>query len=251
MSIVNGDLLVETEVYANMAIEQERHWWFRARSEILSQLIEQIGLGTGARILEIGCGTGANLKMLAKFGEVSAIENDEYARELATETTGIQVIEGELPGGLENLKDKFDLICLFDVLEHVERDAEALSRVKQLLSADGCIIITVPAYQWLFGRHDLEHHHYRRYIKRDIGALSSKAGLEVSKTGYFNTLLFPLVVLVRITDKGRSGGRSTGSAIPANVINELFYQIFRLEKIILQYITFPFGASIYSVLKDE
>ena len=240
---------MEIEVYERMAAEQEKHWWFRARREILSFLLKQLEPGDNARILEIGCGTGGNLRMLTTFGDVSAVEKDKNAREFARELTGINVLEGELPGALKEFDSKFDLICLFDVLEHIDEDIEAMVRVKELLSNEGSIIMTVPAYQWLYGTHDREHHHFRRYIKSDIAQLSSKAGLEVSKISYFNTLLFPIVVLARMVDKFRDHDRSIGSAVPMGIINELLYQVFRLEKILLKYTVLPYGASIYSVLK--
>ena len=240
---------MEIEVYERMAAEQENHWWFRARREILSLLVKQLEPGDNARILEIGCGTGGNLRMLAGFGDVSAVEKDKSAREFARELTGINVLEGELPGALEKFEDKFDLICLFDVLEHVDEDIEALVRVKELLSNEGSIIMTMPAYQWLYGNHDREHHHFRRYNQRDIALLSAKTGLKISVISYFNTLLFPIILLARIVDKFRGHGRSTGSAVPVNIINEFLYQVFRLEKILLKYTVLPYGASIYSVLK--
>ena len=117
------------EAFEQMLETQDRHWWFRGKRRILGKIIEKMVFsGSPCDILEVGCGTGSNLPMLVRFGNVTALELDDYAREHIPPIQGVSIAKGWLPDGLEAVRGKqFDLICLFDVLEHIERDGEALA----------------------------------------------------------------------------------------------------------------------------
>ena len=112
------------DIYHDMAKQQETHWWFKARREILHTILKKYIPTKRADILEIGCGTGGNLLMLKKFGRVSAMEMDKFASDYASKTTGIAVKKGWLPDNIPFQK-KFDVICMFDVLEHIIQQAGA------------------------------------------------------------------------------------------------------------------------------
>lgn len=242
---------METQAYHNMASEQESHWWFMARREIISSVIASIGLTKKSKIIEIGCGTGGNLQMLEKYGQVEASEKNDFSRAYAQKTTGIKVREGSLPDNIDNLEGEFDLICLLDVLEHIDQDLQALLAVKKLLKKNGSLLITVPAYKWLYSAHDKSHHHFRRYSKQDIVEKSIRAKLIVERIGHFNCLLFPLLIMLRITDKISSSHKSRGNNTPSPIINIILYNIFRMEKSILKYTNLPFGSSLVAILKKE
>ena len=183
-------------IYQKMAHEQETHWWFKARREIISSVVATMGLTKNSRILEIGCGPGGSLKMLEKFGRIEAVEKDDFSRAYAQYSTGVKVVKGSLPDDIANIEKKFDLVCLFDVPEHIEQDIQALAAVRKLLKDNGCALITVPAYQWLYGQHDKCHHHFRRYSKLALLEKSKYAILFTKRIGYFNCLLFPFLVFV-------------------------------------------------------
>jgi SAM-dependent methyltransferase len=236
------------DLYREMAETQHRHWWFRARREILERAIAGLQLPEGAQVLEIGAGTGGNLAMLARFGRVSAVENDAFARRHASQVTGISVYDGCLPDALPFGDGAFDLVCLFDVLEHVEDDAAALQRVRRLLKPGGRALVTVPAYQWLYAAHDRAHHHFRRYTARQVCRKARAAGLRVAKSGYFNTLLFPLIALRRLQQivTGRHDGHD--AAVPNRVLNGILYAIFSAERHVVPLRLFPYGTSVLAVL---
>ncbi|MEO6216041.1 MAG: class I SAM-dependent methyltransferase [Sphingomonas sp.] len=235
-------------VYDRMAAHDSTHWWYRARRDILADYLAREGnLPANARILEIGCGTGHNLPMLAAFGSVEAIEIDPAAREIASARLGSPVGAAPLPelSGVE--RDAYDLIAVLDVVEHIEDDVAALKAMATCLKPGGKILITVPAHQWMWSAHDVVNHHHRRYSKKTLLAAIRAAGLKPAKLGYFNSLLFPLAAAARI------GGRLTGrddsdDSPPPKIVNALFEAIFRLERHLVGRVPLSPGLSIITLV---
>lgn len=239
---------MEADVFREMAAVQSLHWWFVARSRILASVIRKLSLPPGAEILEIGCGTGGNLAMLSKFGHLSAMEYDNDARDFAASIAVCPVAAGGLPEPVPFEDGQFDLVCLLDVLEHIDDDDAALSRAARLLSPSGRLLVTVPAYAWLWSAHDQAHHHRRRYTAKLLRQKAQNANLVVNKLGYFNSLLFPAIAVARIIGKffGKSG--SSDAAMPTPLTNRLLMNIFSIEHHIIPTMAFPFGTSILAVL---
>jgi len=237
--------------YLEMAKTESRHWWFMGRRTILATLIERLVLPQNSQILEVGCGTGGNLQMLKKFGEVCALEMDANARAIATNRTNnlYDIRPGYCPDGLPFNDQCFSLICMFDVLEHIEQDTETLVALKQLLTKNGRILLTVPAYQWLSGPHDEFLHHKRRYSANQLRKKIVTAGLNPVKISYFNTILFPLAVIVRLKDKLLGNPSATGTSVPPVPINNLFRILFSAERFLLKRFNLPFGVSLLCVLE--
>lgn len=235
--------------YEEMARTQETHWWFVARREILEALIRKFSpTKTQKNILEIGAGTGANLEMLSTLGKVTAVEPNEVARKNISEkfSEKITLINGKIPGELNLQNQKFDVICLFDVLEHIEDDKAALREIKKILERDGRIILTVPAFQFMWSNHDKNLHHFRRYSKKDLCNLIKSCGLEVVEISYFNFFLFPIAFLARILTK-----KSTAKK-PNYFLNKLFREVFLCEKSFLEKgFVFPFGLSLFAILENR
>jgi SAM-dependent methyltransferase len=170
--------------------------------------------------------------MLKKYGNVSAMELDEFAAEYAAHTTDVDVRRGWLPDNIP-YNEKFDLICMFDVLEHIQDDKKALTKIAGLLKPAGTLIITVPAYSWLYGAHDKILHHFRRYSKNTLNETINYSDLKVLKSSYFNTLLFPLIILARLTDMLKNSDESIGYSTPNSIVNHLFYRVFSIETILV------------------
>ncbi len=241
---------MDAEIYQELARVQDTHWWFVARREIVAAVVGRLELPavSSARILEIGCGCGGNLGMLRHFGRTCGIELDEFARRHAAACTGIEILPGSLPGPLPVRPGSFDLVCLLDVLEHVEDDAAALAAAAALVRPGGHLLLTVPAYAWLFGAHDRSHHHFRRYTAGRLASLARSCGLTVRRAGYFNTLLFPLAAAVRLADRFLGNGTSTGTALPSPAINRVLQAIFTAEAPLVSRAFLPFGTSVIAVL---
>jgi SAM-dependent methyltransferase len=242
---------MERAVFDRMAEHDQVHWWYVARRKILADLIaREADLPEGARILEIGCGTGHNFEMLKGFGRLDALEVDGEARALASKRLGHAVGDAPLPE-LSGVPDRtYHLIALLDVLEHVDGDEAALRSIAGKLAPDGRILVTVPAYQWMWSAHDLAHHHKRRYSKRGLRRVAEAAGLRVRDIGYFNSLLFPLAAMVRIAGK-IAGKSSSDDTLPPRPLNALFERIFGLERHIVGRVQLPAGVSLFALLSTR
>jgi SAM-dependent methyltransferase len=231
-----------------MAAHDSTHWWYRARRDILADyLTREAKLPQDGRILEIGCGTGHNLPMLAQFGTVEAIEIDPAAREIASERLGRPISAAPLPmlPGIE--RGAYDLIAVLDVVEHIEDDVAALRAMAACLKPGGKILVTVPAHRWMWSAHDVVNHHHRRYSKATLAKAISDAGLRSNGLRYFNSLLFPLAAAARVA--GRMTGRDdSDDSPPPPVLNRLFEAIFRFERHLVGRVPLSPGVSIVTLL---
>ena len=230
-----------------MAAHDSTHWWYRALRDILADYLQRFGrLPERARILEIGCGTGHNLPMLAQFGAVEAIEIDPAAREIASERLGKPVGAAPLPGlpGVE--RGSYDLIAVLDVVEHIQDDVAALGAMRERLAPGGKILITVPAHPWMWSAHDVVNHHHRRYTKSMLREALTAAGLRPERLGYFNSLLFPLAAGARLLGRLTKREDSDDSP-PPPMVNALFERIFRLERHMVGRVPMAPGVSIVTL----
>ncbi|HEX8486055.1 class I SAM-dependent methyltransferase [Sphingomonas sp.] len=238
-------------VHQRMAEHDSTHWWYRARRDILRDYLTRYGgLPEQARILEIGCGTGHNLGMLAAFGTVEAIEIDEGSRTIAAGRLGRAVGDAPLPALPGVSRGAYDLVAVLDVVEHIEDDVAALAAMKTLLKPGGKILIAVPAHAWLWSAHDVVNHHHRRYSKKTLAAAIHAAGLRPEKLRWFNSLLFPLAAAARIA--GRLAGRDdSDDSPPPGPVNALFERIFRLERHLVGRVPMTPGVSLVTLAVAE
>jgi len=242
---------MRADAYLEMARIQHAHWWFTARREILRARIAALGLPPGARLLEIGSGTGGNLGMLSEFGSVVGLEMSaeaiRFAARLPEVRAGrVKLVEGRCPEALDAIQGSFDLICLFDVLEHIESDSTVLRDLSRLLAPGGRIMVTVPACPSLWSEHDVKLHHFRRYTKDSLNAAFGQAGLDVSRVSHFNTLLFPLAIAERIACKVR-GRPSSANEVPSAPVNAALRRVFAAERHLLGPVNLPFGLSLLAL----
>ena len=239
---------MDRAVYDRMGEAEAEHWWFVGRRAVLDALVQRhCALPDDPRVLEAGCGTGGNLAMLSSYGRLEAFEYDADARAVASAKGGINVEPGALPDEISVPDDAFDLIALFDVLEHIEQDVASLASLGKKLAPRGRLLISVPAMPWLWSHHDVAHHHFRRYTKRALRDAISSAGLSTQSIGYFNTLLFPAAVAQRVVQK-ITGSQAPADAIPAPWLNRLLGGVFRAERHFIGRVSMPFGLSLYAVV---
>lgn len=239
---------MERAVYDRMDELEANHWWFAARRDIIRAIIQRlIPLTNEARILEAGCGTGGNLAMLAEYGRLDAFEYDEAAREASERKSGLEIPFGALPDQIPFGDTTYDLIGLFDVLEHIEDDQPALEALGNRLTPNGRILVTVPAFPWLWSKHDERHHHFRRYTKASLSKVAKAAGLNVERSFYFNGFLFPVAVAARGV-KAILRRDIPDDALPSPFMNKALYRVFATERHLIGRIPMLAGLSLGSIL---
>lgn len=240
---------MERQVYDRMAELDERHWWYRARRQVLLALINRcVRPPANAQVLEIGCGTGHNLDMLSAFGSVEAIEVDPAARAMAEKRLGRPIGNAPLPDlpGVEN--QRFDMVGAFDVVEHIEDDQAALAGIARVLKPGGRFVMTVPAHPWMWSAHDVVNHHHRRYTKSGLTDLFAASPLKLERVGYLNSLLFPVAIAARAAGKlrGKDDGDDT---LPPAPLNTALEAVFAQEARLIGRVPLPPGLSLWAVAK--
>jgi SAM-dependent methyltransferase len=231
---------------------EDRHWWFRGRRRVLNQVVSRLGLPVSSRILDAGCGSGRNMVELARYGKVTGIELSEVALATAREREVGEVVDGSVMD-MPFAEDSFDLAVCLDVIEHLEDDRGALRELRRVVVPGGMLLVTVPAYQWLWSSHDTVHHHYRRYRRSTLLRAAREAGWWGERSTYFNSLLLPVAVMVRSLERVRSrGGQSSPDLwVPPAPVNRLLQQPMNLEAAIIGGAgrSIPAGLSLLALLR--
>lgn len=224
----------------------EEHWWWRAREAMVLDLLERLGAkGDLGHILDVGCGDGLFFDRLRDYGEPEGVEVDARTLSDVGRRSGrIHVCPFDStfePG------HRFGLILMLDVIEHLDDDRSALTHAARLLRPGGWLLVTVPAFSWLWTQHDEWNHHRRRYTKSSLERVAEDAGFEVAESFYFFHWLVPLKLLVRVIEtftRSRSGPPS----VPSRPANSLCLTLSSVENRLFAKLRLPFGSSIAVVL---
>jgi SAM-dependent methyltransferase len=230
---------------------EDRHWWYRGRRRVLENVIAELDLASGAEVLDAGCGSGRNMVELSRLGSVTGVELSDTSVALARERGYGEVIAGsvlEMP--FED--DRFDLAVSFDVIEHLEDDLAALRELRRTVRPGGALLLTVPAYQWLWSAHDEINHHHRRYTRASLQLVAERAGWRQTRTTYFNSLLLPVAILLRVLE--RFDTKTTESSldlwVPPTPVNWLLERPLALEAAMIgRGGRIPAGLSLLAVFR--
>ncbi len=230
---------------------EDRHWWYRGRRTVIEGVVDGLRLPARARILDAGCGSGRNMLELARHGTVTGVELSETSVALARGRRAGEVVAGsvlEMPFPA----DSFDLAVSLDVIEHLEDDLAALRELRRTVAPGGSLLVTVPAYQWLWSGHDEINHHHRRYTRRSLQRVAEQAGWDQVRTTYFNSLLLPMAIVLRVLD--RFSRKTTESSldlwIPPGPVNWLLERPLALESaLIARGGRIPAGLSLLAVFR--
>jgi SAM-dependent methyltransferase len=230
---------------------EDRHWWYRGRRTVLEGVIAGMRLPARARILDAGCGSGRNMLELARHGTVTGIEVSETSVCLARAREVGEVVAGsvlEMPFAA----DSFDLAVTLDVIEHLEDDLGALRELRRTVAPGGSLLVTVPAYPWLWSGHDEINHHHRRYTRNSLQRVAEQAGWEQVRTTHFNSLLLPAAIILRVLD--RLSTKTTESSldlwVPPAPLNWLLERPLAFEAaLITRGGRIPAGLSLLAVFR--
>lgn len=239
---------MERVEYHRMAMLEATMWWYRALHAGLQQRIEDTGLPPGARLLDAGCGTGGLLARLSGMPlrlELNGLEYDAEAAALTRDKTGLAVQVGSV-NALPYRETAFDIVVSADVLSHAGVDeAAALAEFLRCLKPGGRLLLNLPAYQWMASAHDVHVHNVRRYTAGQARRMVAAAGFTTVSGGYWNSLLFPLMLLHRLLSRGSAEGGSDVKAYPGWQ-DRLFFAVTALERRLARVgLRFPFGGSIW------
>lgn len=247
------------DIYELTYQAEEDHFWYVGRREVIVTWLEaslaSAGLPTsGLRLLDYGCGTGINLLHFARFGEAVGMDAAPEAIACCRRRGLNNVIQLESIDQLEHAADRlgrFDVITMLDVLEHVPDEVATLRHLKTLLKPNGQLLLTVPAYDWLWSGEDDVSQHLRRYTSDSLARVLSAAGYEPVRSSYFNTLLLPLQATVALSHRlmrDRREPKSLVEPLPP-LLNDVLARVVKLESRVLRSRTFPFGASLICTVR--
>lgn len=243
---------MDRDAFSLMASHEEHHWWFVGRRAVIDALLDRLPLAAGSEVLEAGCGTGGNFFMLERRGKVSAFEPSVIARDIASrkrEHAPVVVVDGELPDRLPFEAGSFDLVVALDVLEHIERDQDALISLVSMAKPGGYILVTVPAHPVLWGEHDRRLHHVRRYRRRELKRICGATGCDLQLFTAFNTILAPIAVTLRLLERIAPISFGNQERMPPVLINRVLGWLFALEGWIVRRMPLRFGVSYAVILR--
>ncbi|MGH1338222.1 MAG: class I SAM-dependent methyltransferase [Aureispira sp.] len=245
---------------------EREHWWFKARLDILERLLENEILSqhqdkSTVKILNAGVATGATSLMLEKYAETVSLEYDKDCCVMLKELVGIEAVNASLTA-LPFEDNSFDLVCAFDVIEHIEDHETALAEINRVLKPNGQVFVTVPAFEFLWSSHDDINHHKRRYTAKNLASVVKGQQFDIQFISYFNSILFPLIAFARLflnfleKMKGKSKEKEPQSDFEkiqtGNFINKILYFIFRMERPWLSMrFKFPAGVSLVVIGKKK
>lgn len=231
---------------------EQKHFWHVGRKEIILDVLRRdIPNLARSRMLEVGCGNGSVLAFLRQNGiniEGGDIffEGLKFCRQRASSVALYQIDALSLP-----FNNDYEVIGIFDVLEHIEDDERALAEMNRALKAGGKLILTVPAHKFLWSRHDEASHHKRRYSRMELIAKLERYGFTVNKATYYVFFCFPVLAAMRLLSKLFRNKKHEKDDIKTSlelktiaVINDAFLASLRLERYLIRHLNLPFGASL-------
>lgn len=232
-------------------IEEDKNWWFVARRDAISNLIKK-NFSKDSKILDIGCAGGVLVKELIDHGFVHTygIDYSAVAIEVCKqrELKNVFVMDGQLPTFED---ESFDLIIASDCLEHLEKEILALMQWKRILKKAGKLIIFVPAFNFLWSKHDEINHHYRRYTRKELLLKLNGAGFKVEKISYWNFFLFLPVLIIRKLQKFINNKEEDSIKNFSPISNRLLLNLLKVENKIFTKIRFPFGVSVFALARKS
>ena len=244
---------MQQHTYSIMYEVEGKHWWFFGRRKIIEGFVEKICRDIGKRkprILDVGCGTGANLQMLSQFGAAEGVDVSSEALEFCR-ARGLTNVKQGAAETLPHGDASFDLVTGLDVIEHLDDDVAGLREMRRVLRPGGRALLFVPAFMFLWGVQDDISHHRRRYDLRELKQKVNEAGLSVERVTYANITFFWPILLGRLLMRLTRIRPSSENNINIGALNGLLGRILGAEGWWLQRMNFPFGVSIVCVARRD
>jgi SAM-dependent methyltransferase len=248
---------MQPHTYAIMRRVEESHWWFVGRRQIirsfLQRIVRELRAATGSEplhMLDVGCGTGANLEMLAEFGNAEGVDVSSEALSFC-QGRGLRQVKLGAAEALPYEDSSFDLVTGLDVVEHLDDDLAGLREMHRVLRSDGRALLFVPAFMFLWGVQDDISNHRRRYTLSELKQVVTKAGFEIERATYVNLSFFAPIFLGRLFMRISGLRPESENNITIGFLNGVMGKLFGAERTLLKYLSFPFGVSIICVARKR
>lgn len=250
-------------------LEEDRHWWFASRTRaILAYLDRYVGAGHNLRVLDVGCGAANMTHHLRHYGQVVGVDNNPRPLAVARER-GLDARQGTADA-LPFDADEFDLVALLDTVEHVPAEDKVFEECYRVLRGPdaaagrpgGRLLVTAPAFMFLWSRNDVINLHQRRYTVPELGEKLARHGFKVLRISYNNCFIFPLAAAVILLRRGRAEPELASPHFdpdayqvemePASpLVNSILMWVGKLETFLLRRINLPFGTSIIAIAEKK
>jgi SAM-dependent methyltransferase len=241
---------MQEELYAEIFVAEEKHWWFVARHRIVLHLLQAHlppNSGTPYKVADLGCGCGMMLQRLKKRYDGVGIDGSQRAIEFAMQR-GVDAKLGDLPDNVPLPKETYDAVLMLDVLEHLKQDRASVHVAASLLKPGGILICTAPAHMWLWTKFDEDHHHFRRYSNRQFRSLFDEPSIRLELLSHLNAILFAPAAMWRIlATKLFERDRARYLRLPP--LNSLLGSVFAFERLLLGKVPLPLGLSFIAVAR--
>lgn len=242
---------MKIDEYQKMYHLEETHWWFVGKRKIVLSLLDKLYTPTtNLKIMDVGCGTGTMMNYLKKYGSVVGIDTSDEALNFCRQRGKRKVYKANI-NRLPFNNSSFDLVTALDVIEHVEEDDQALQELFRVCKKGGRVTITVPAYNFLWSKHDIALEHKRRYTAKELKKKIENVGFHMEFFSYTNIFIFPFAFIWRIF-----GNLLRPKAIPKSdpiptlfLINKILRGLYSIESKLLKYFSFPYGISLVCIAK--
>ena len=249
---------MEAKAYRQFLDLERKHWWFRGRRTVYFGLLRHHLNGSRpARVLDLGCGMGGFMPGLREIGE-EVFGSDVSVESLTRcRERGFRSCVASSGYSLPFMDGSFDLVCLFDAIEHIEDDRAVMGEVARVLRPGGLVLVTVPAYQFLYANNDRVAQHIRRYRRTRLRELFTQAGLATERNTYSNVFLFPIILPTVIALKiyeifilRRQIPTHTNLSWPLpGFVQSLLYRVFATELPFSKRFNWPAGHSILAIAR--
>lgn len=240
---------MKTQFEEQYRLFEKDWWWFVGRHDLITKLFSALKPGNKIKVLEVGCGSGENSKLLDKdsatyYGvdiSLNAIRAGDNNKNLV----------GGHAGLLPFIDKAFEVVLFLDVLEHLDNESSAIQEARRVLKDGGVLLVLVPVFNFLWSGHDVLNQHKRRYTKGGLAAILTNNNFNIIRISYWNFFLFLPIALMRIIKK-ISPKRETAdfTTLPGILNNTLLLNLLRIENYLInKKIYLPVGVSMLCVCK--
>jgi len=242
---------MQLHTYRIMYEVEGSHWWFQGRRRIISSFLEPLAreyTGQNLRMLDVGCGTGANLELLSKYGQAEGVDVSEEALAFCA-SRGLRNVKKGRAEELPFDNQSFNIVTALDVVEHLDDDFLGLREMYRVLKPGGSAVLFVPAFMFLWGVQDDISHHRRRYTLPEIRSAVTEAGFRVERATYINISFFLPILAGRLLMRLTGFRPASENNLTISSLNGFLGSIFGAEALLLRHMNFPLGVSAICIAR--